>query len=141
MRASLPLVLALALTVAATADSSAGMSASDTATQWFQVHDRNGDGYLTADEVIVYEAKLAKRMDKDGNGKLSVEEYIAGIPADQIDLVERYRRRFKTMDADGDAFVTEEELTVFYRFVLKTADTNGDDHVSLQEWLGATEGE
>ena len=82
-----------------------------------------------------------KRADKSGDGKLSLREFIAGIPLDQPEEIDRYRRRFKAMDDDHDGYVTPEEMTTFYRFLLTTSDTNGDGRVSLPEWLGATEGE
>ena len=119
----------------------ADSAAVGSATNWFKSHDRNGDGYLTADEVICYELKLMKRADKNSDGKLSLREFIAGIPLDQPDEIDRYHRRFKAMDADQDGFVSPEEMTTFYGFLLKTSDTNGDGYVGLQEWLGATEGE
>jgi Ca2+-binding EF-hand superfamily protein len=122
---------------AALADSTAVGSA----TNWFKSHDRNKDGYLTADEVIGYELKLMKRADTDGDGKLSLSEFIAGVPPDQPEEVDRYRRRFTAMDADHDGFATPDEATTFYRFLLKTSDTNADGYVSLEEWLGATAGE
>jgi Ca2+-binding EF-hand superfamily protein len=113
----------------------------ESATHWFEIHDRDGDGYLTIDEVITYELKLMKRADKNNDGKLSLGEFIAGVPQNQPEEIDRYRRRFKTMDANHDGFVTPDEMTTFYRFLLTTSDTNGDGYVGLQEWLGATEGE
>ena len=133
----LGLVIALAAVPAARADSL--MVAEQT--NWFKTHDRDGDGYITYEEVISYELKLYKRADKNRDGKLSQSEFMAGIPKDQVELVARYKRRFVVMDKNHDGFVTVEEMTVFYQVLIKTADTNGDGYVSLQEWLGATESE
>jgi Ca2+-binding EF-hand superfamily protein len=141
MRSTLALLLVLGLGFGAGSVAMADSPAIGSATNWFKSHDRDNDGYLTADEVIGYELKLMKRADKSGDGKLSLREFIAGIPPDQPDEIDRYRRRFKAMDADHDGFVTPDEMTSFYRFLLKTSDTGGDGRVSLQEWLGATEGE
>ncbi len=141
MRSIAAFLVALGLGLGAAPSATADSAAVGSATNWFKSHDRDGDGYLTADEVIGYEVKLMKRADKNGDGRLSLREFIAGIPLDQTDEIDRYHRRFKTVDADHDGFVTPEEMTTFYRFVLKTSDTNGDGYVSLQEWLGATEGE
>ena len=135
----LGLVVGLAWVLAPTAH--ADSTAVGSATNWFKSHDRDNDGYLTTDEVTGYELKLMKRADKNGDGKLSLREFIAGVPPDQPDEIDRYRRRFKAMDADHDEFVTPDEATAFYGFLLKTSDTNGDGYVSLEEWLGATEGE
>lgn len=129
------LYLALAFSGLAQAD----MSATQSATNWFKTHDRNGDGYLTPDEVIPYELKVMKRMDANGDGMLSIDEYLAGVPADQADLLDHYRRRFKAMDANGDGFVTPDELSAFYTFLLHTSDSNEDGQVSLEEWLSVTD--
>ena len=141
MRPALPLFLALGLMLAGSPSLMAESPAVGSATNWFKSHDRDNDGYLVADEVIGYELKLMKRADKNGDGKLSLREFIAGIPLDQPEEIDRYRRRFKAMDGDHDGYVTPAEMTAFYRFLLTTSDTNGDGRVSLQEWLGATEGE
>ncbi len=137
----LPALLVLASIAASAAAARADSPAAGAQTNWFKVHDRDGDGYITFDEVMSYEQKQFKRADKNGDGKLSLREFVAGVPQDQPDEVQRYYRRFTAMDADHDGFVTPDEMTTFYRFLLKTSDTNGDGYVSLQEWLGATEGE
>jgi Ca2+-binding EF-hand superfamily protein len=141
MRTTLPLLIALGLALGSRPAALAQTPATKSATHWFETHDRDGDGHLTFEEVVSYELKLMKRADKNGDGKLSLREFIAGVPQNQPDEIDRYRRRFTAMDTDHDGFVTPEELTTFYRFLLKTSDTNGDGYVSLQEWLGATEGE
>ena len=141
MRPAPTLFLALGLMLAGSPSLMAGSPAVGSATNWFKSHDRDNNGYLDADEVIGYELKLMKRADKSGDGKLSLREFIAGIPLDQPEEIDRYRRRFKAMDGDHDGYVTPEEMTAFYRFLLTTSDTNGDGRVSLPEWLGATEGE
>jgi len=141
MRPAPTLFLALGLMLAGSPSLMAGSPAVGSATNWFKSHDRDNNGYLDADEVIGYELKLMKRADKSGDGKLSLREFIAGIPLDQPEEIDRYRRRFKAMDDDHDGYVTPEEMTTFYRFLLTTSDTSGDGRVSLPEWLGATEGE
>jgi Ca2+-binding EF-hand superfamily protein len=110
-------------------------------TNWFKTHDRNGDGYITYEEVIGYELKLFKRSDKNGDGKLSESEFMAGVPKDQPAVYQRYKRRFLAMDKDHDGFVTVREMEAYYKSLIKAADKKGDGHVSLQEWLDATERE
>jgi|SRR5690348_1764340 len=134
---SLALIIALVIPLAVRADS----PAAGEQTLWFKNHDRDGDGYITFEEVMSYETKSFKRADKNGDGKLSLREFMAGVPQDQAEEVKRYYRRFAAIDTNHDGFITIEEVTVFYRFLIKTSDTNGDGYVSLQEWLGATEGE
>jgi hypothetical protein len=141
MRVTISFLLALALVPALIADAAADSTAVGSTTRWFKTHDRNNDGYLTFDEVIGYELKLMKRADKNGDGALSLREFIAGIPLDQPAEIERYHRRFKAMDANQDGLVTPEEMTTYYRFLLTTADTNGDGYVSLDEWLAASQSE
>jgi Ca2+-binding EF-hand superfamily protein len=137
----LPALLVIAWTVACIPAARADSPTTGAQTNWFKVHDRDGDGYITFDEVMSYEQKQFKRADKNGDGKLSLREFVAGVPQDQPDEIQRYYRRFNAMDTDHDGLVTPDEMTTFYRFLLKTSDTNGDGYVSLQEWLGATEGE
>jgi len=136
-----PIILLTLASLAAAPSARADSTAVGAQTNWFKTHDRDGDGYITYDEVMSYELKLSKRADKNGDGKLSLREFIAGIPQDQPDEIQRYYRRFAAMDANHDGFVTPEEMAKFYSFLLKTSDTNDDGYVSLEEWLGATEGE
>jgi Ca2+-binding EF-hand superfamily protein len=104
---------------------------------WFQAHDRDHDGYLTMDEVIGYEIKLFKRMNSDGSGRLREDEYCGGIPPSNTAELSRCHNRFTHIDANGDGYITSDEVADFYRLVLQTADQNGDGKVSLEEWLAS----
>src|ERR1700674_67779 len=82
MRGQLIIPLTFVLALSVVLPTSAEMSIEEHAKRWFMEHDRNGDGFLTVDEVVHYELKLFKRKDITGAGKLSLGEYCAGIPAD-----------------------------------------------------------
>jgi Ca2+-binding EF-hand superfamily protein len=131
------IILTFALALSVVLPASAQTSAEERAKVWFKEHDRNHDGYLTADEVVSYERKLFKRKDASGAGKLSLGEYCAGIPANMPEEADRCRRRFAAINSSGDGFITPEEMAAYFKRVLQAADTNGDGKVSLDEWLAS----
>lgn len=53
-------------------------------------------------------AKIFSRRDADGDGKLTFDEFKAGMKEAALDKAEQ---RFKRIDADGDGSVTLEEFT------------------------------
>jgi hypothetical protein len=54
---------------------------------------------------------MIKRLDKDGDGKLSKEEFAAGPMAERFkDEPERLDRVFGALDKDGDGKLSKEEL-------------------------------
>ena len=70
----------------------------------FDVVDGNGDGQLTRDELRFARQQAGgggfiRHLDKDGDGKVSKAEALAGAEA-----------RFNRADADEDGFLTSEEL-------------------------------
>jgi len=70
--------------------------------------DANGDGTLSADEInAATKAELAS-YDTDGNGTLSLDEF-AAMYADHTRQM--MVRAFQMHDSDGDAQVTEAELS------------------------------
>jgi Ca2+-binding EF-hand superfamily protein len=113
----------------------------DRAKQWFLQHDRDHDGYITLEEVMGYEAKLFKRMDQEGMGRLREDQYCGGIPSTNGVELERCHARFAKIDANGDAYITLDELQDFYRIVLQTADQDQDGKVTLAEFMNATVGQ
>ncbi len=119
----------------------AQMSAEGRASRWFAEHDRNGDGYLQVDEVLAYEAKVFRRMDEDGDGRLRQDEYCGGIPSANTAELDRCHARFARIDANGDAYVILAEIQAFDRMLLQAADEDGDGKVSLREFLAASQGD
>ena len=115
----------------------AGMSPEDRAKRWFAAHDRDHVGYLTADVVVAYELRRFKRMDSNSAGKLSLSEFCSGVPSDQAEELSHCRGLFVAMDHDGDGYVTDEELSAYYRQVIDRADQKGDGRVTLDEWLAS----
>jgi Ca2+-binding EF-hand superfamily protein len=99
---------------------------------WFTPHDRDGNGFVTVDEVVGYETKLFRRMDLDGDGRISADEFATGIPPE---LLERYHKRFAQIDANRDGYLTLDEVDNYYRRTLEAADRDRDGKVSLEEWL------
>jgi len=69
--------------------------------------DANGDGIITAEEVIAHrdaqrlqrEQRRLARYDRSGDGVVTVEDYVAA-----------HSERLARMDADGDGVITREEM-------------------------------
>ncbi|HVU86745.1 MAG TPA: EF-hand domain-containing protein [Pirellulales bacterium] len=117
--------------------------------------DANQDGQLTTDEVPAEKERLLKRLlrkaDADRDGKLSRQEFIAGLsepPADRLAQASTQENRplpgmnrdgfFRRLDANGDGRVTSDELPAERRerlsMLLKRADADGDGAMTLKEF-------
>ena len=134
-------ILALAALLCLLQPARAQASDADRAKQWFLQHDRDHDGYITLEEVMGYEEKLFKRMDQEGTGRLREDQYCAGIPSTNSVEIDRCHARFNKIDANGDAYITLDEIQDFYRIVLQTADQDQDGKVTLAEFMAATVGQ
>ena len=130
----------------------------------FKLLDQNADGAVTADEADRFHAgqgergadgerrgfsfeALLQNADKDGDGKISAEEW-PGRP-----------EMFQRLDPDGDGFMTAEEAAQLQQqmpqqrgdrpdpgqIFIRMLDKNGDGQVSNSEWTewfgGADENE
>ncbi len=86
-----------------------GMMGSD---QHMAAYDTDGDGTLSADEIAAgIKAELVK-YDTDANGTLSLDEFAAMQADMQAETLRMMAvRAFQMHDSDGDAQVTEAEMT------------------------------
>ncbi|VUZ49132.1 unnamed protein product [Hymenolepis diminuta] len=57
--------------------------------------------------------ELMKQLDKDGSGKVSAEELLAGLQVDGLQL-EHVKAFIKQIDKDGDGQLNIKELSDFF---------------------------
>ena len=105
---------------------------------YFNRLDQQKKGSFTLADMQRIEGKEFKRIDADHDGKLSLEEYVYGIPADRPDELRRYTRRFHLSDKNQDGFVSYDEDMEFCARVVAFADTNKDGIVTRAEFLSIT---
>jgi Ca2+-binding EF-hand superfamily protein len=100
----------------------------------FEALDSNKDGALSAEELAAGRAVLLKRMDPDGDGFVSREEFTNRRPDPRA--LERMRERreavFKRLDTDGDGRISAAELDAAAP-VFATLDRNGDGKITPDE--------
>jgi Ca2+-binding EF-hand superfamily protein len=116
--------------------------------------DANKDGFVTADEVPENSKALYERMlrtsDKDGDKKLSKDEFQAGLKPDETPRQPLPgggagfpmakggkgdpREFFKQLDANKDGKITKDEMPERMRDNFARMDANGDGSVSAEEF-------
>jgi Ca2+-binding EF-hand superfamily protein len=116
-------------------------NAPDSAMRWFDGIDVDKDDVMTLEEMTRVSEKRFPRTDADGDGRLTEDEYLFGIPADRLDEIEPAKRRFSVMDRDGDGFATREEYLAFGARILEIADQDGDGRVTREEFAVSVAGE
>lgn len=85
-------------------------------------YDANKDGKLDDAERAVIKTDRFKKLDKDGNGKVTKAEFPAAMDAAQAQAkLERQQAQFDKMDTNKDGVVTEAEFAAF-----KPARGDGD---------------
>ena len=93
----------------------------------FRVYDLNGDGFITPDEVLLYQQRSKsqkkppvkvgkklpeglppwfKQLDKNKDGQISLSEWLSGG---------KTRDEFRVYDLNGDGFITAEEVLRYMR--------------------------
>ncbi|MBX7167684.1 MAG: EF-hand domain-containing protein [Pirellulales bacterium] len=136
----------------------------------FAEMDTNQDGFVSRDEIPEAKRRLFRRLmtqgDKDGDERLSKDEFVAGLESNRPDRplpdaqAMRERRRqaggppgegqpgrpdpgqlFTLADANGDGVVTEDELPEerrgMFAMLVQRGDRDGDGAMSRDEFLTA----
>ncbi|MBW8883716.1 MAG: EF-hand domain-containing protein [Planctomycetia bacterium] len=140
--------------IVAAAVFSVGPLAAQDAADLFSKLDVNKDGYVTPDEVQESQKALYERMlrnaDKDGDKKLSREEFVAGLQPDETPKTPLAggqafgppggkakgdpRQFFERLDANKDGKLSKDELPEQMRERFAQMDGNGDGFVSPEEF-------
>src|SRR5215510_11554502 len=96
--------------------------------RWFESFDLNKDGFITPQEMETAATAEFARIDKDKNGSITLDEYLADSPDASDDEIRRIKNRFAVMDGRGDknGQVSLAEFINFGKFVISVADQNGD---------------
>jgi hypothetical protein len=122
----------------------AGLAAAQSVTDdqsslaYFNRLDQQKKGSFTLADMQRIEGKEFKRIDADNDGKLSLDEYVYGIPSDRPDVLRRFTRRFHLSDKNQDGFVSYDEYMEFCARVVTLADTNKDGIVTKDEFMAIT---
>src|SRR5262245_44824025 len=133
---------------------SVGSLAAQDAADLFSKLDVNKDGFVTPDEVQESQRALYERMlrnaDKDGDKKLSKEEFLAGLKPDETpkpplaggqpfagprgDKGGDPREIFNRLDANKDGKLSKDEMPERIRENFARLDCNDDGFVSQEEF-------
>jgi len=82
-----------------------------------------------------------EQMDLFDDGNISPQEYCANTSYGSADEIARCHKEFAAIDANGDGYITAEEVTDYYRLLLQTADVKKDGKITLDEWLAVAGGD
>jgi Ca2+-binding EF-hand superfamily protein len=91
--------------------------------------DANQDGEISAEEISGASAAL-KALDRDGDGKLSMEEWRRPSPEA---MAAEFVKRLMQSDKDGDGKVSKEEAPERMQRAFDKVDTNADGAVDQAE--------
>ena len=92
--------------------------------------------YLTVDTIISHALARFNRLDTTADGRLSLREFCAHMPAEDADHGDCLHH-FTQIDADSDGLMTPREMANFYLTIVRKIEPDGDGWVTKQRWLAA----
>jgi Ca2+-binding EF-hand superfamily protein len=98
----------------------------------FSTFDENEDGALQENEVPEGMAEHFGRLDADGNGAITLEEFKQGRP-DPEQMKARFQERFKAMDKNNDGMIQADEAEGPMQKHFDRMDANGDGRIDADE--------
>jgi EF hand len=112
-----------------------------------QMIDANGDGVIGDDEAAAIADHAFNRIDSDGSGELSVDEFSTvrgghgwrnwfGSGAQSTAMVEGLKAKYATLDADKDGKLSKAEFLADAKVRFAAADADKDGKVSPWEFRG-----
>ncbi len=96
----------------------------------FVTMDRDGNGRVTRDELAEHTIVQFQAMDRDTDGDLEPEEFLAAWLGSFRKSIQRH---FATLDADGSGVITEDELSRVMVLQFARFDRDWDGAVTLEE--------
>ena len=81
----------------------------------FEEGDKNGDGYLTQEEIGNFFWLMVFRADEDGDGMVSKEDIRKGFESGMMRKPVEPTKVIEIMDTDSDGFVNSHELPEQFR--------------------------
>lgn len=110
----------------------------------FRLFDKNGDGFITSDEISSLLQTLQvdvpkgtipqifSRYDTDGNGLIDFDEFQEMLhnatKAKRTDIEKMFERAFRIFDEDGDGFITQSELkATIFKLGMEATDEEIED--------------
>ena len=100
------------------------------ATKMFDRFDTDGNGAISKTEVDGVRKSEMSKHDANNDGKLGLEEF-EGLWVGY--MRERMVDHFQRLDADGDALVTDEEISKPLNRIMSWLDRNDDDTLTRDE--------
>jgi hypothetical protein len=95
--------------------------------------DNDGDGKVTAEEMVAVRDKAMANYDANKDGNLSIDEF-QGLWLEH--MRPRMVRHFQRLDADGDAKLTQVEMKKIMQRIMSRMDRDNDGAISKDDRRG-----